>query len=458
MTRAPIFAAVFLLAIPASAGLFVGDPGGRETYVFLSDTPRSELLGASLRTTDTTLSFVAPELELRLLTGRRDGDRVELREWEGPGRPGASISGRIVRRRWTGGEYEAELRTRWRGRKADFVYETPTAAGDANHLSAAVIDRLHAAIRDARWDEAMHHAKLACVVNEQECVWIGALPDLASGRTPPVTQYAPWTPLLHERAGRWREALTSARVLCSRYSRMGCQFYADLATRPKVNAREVYHFTCRQKLVRCEAYWGANEIALIDALRSGDEPRVERLLRSGVNVNFGGEELLPTPLTAAVWSGSVPLVMRLLAAGADARRTDYSDTAWLSPLFYAINDDNEDLALLLLARGAPIHPKRDQWQGDENLLSEAARRGLRRVVHAMLEAGEPPDDWPFEIGTPLHIAADNGDVAMVKDLLAHGADPDRSYKTSRGSPIDHARARGRKQILRLLLAARKESS
>jgi len=323
-------------------------------------------------------------------------------------------------------------------------------------LSAPVMQRLHDAVRAARWNDAMFSAKLACALDDRECGWTRALPALQAARVPAAEAYEPWKSLVLERAGRWHDALKASRELCEQWSRIGCLFHADLATRPKVNAREVYRFTCHQRQVRCDGRWGASEIALIDAAWMRDEAGVERLLRGNVNVNAGGDDLLPTALQTAAMHGSLSIVKQLVERGADVRAAP--PTAWLSPLFYAIDERNEELALYLLSRGAPIHMKRDEQYGDENLLVEATGARMRRVVHAMLELGESPDWWGVPAGSALTIAVDNGDLAIARDLIAHGARPDYELKFSEGSPIDHARRTGQTQMLQLLLAARKGRS
>lgn len=68
-----------------------------------------------------------------------------------------------------------------------------------------------------------------------------------------------------------------------------------------------------------------------------------------------------------------------------------------------------------------------------------------------------PDTGMVPAGSPLSVAVDEGNLAAVTLLLAHGADPDLSSNDSGGSPLDHARAQGRTDVIHLLEeASRKE--
>lgn len=456
--RVAIAVAAFLaLASPARATFFIGDVGAEEVHLVLPEGATGQVTGASLRPAKHWA--LVPVHDLWLLTGTRSGNRVTLQEWDASNRQTAAIEARIVPRKYKGEWYEAELLGTWTtgGRTVNvaFGYESSrTPLAHANEVSASLLDRLHGHIRASRWSEAEFDARLACAVDAQECGWTRAIPALAAGRVPAAETHEPWKSLVLERAGRYREALDAARELCHRYSRIGCLFYADLAMRPKVDSREVYHFTCQKRLVRCADYWGANEIALIEAVMRADEAEVTRLLQTRVNVNAGGEGLLPTPLKVAAMRGSLPLATQLLNRGANVNPSGVTG-GHLTPLFYAIDSGNEELALVLIRNGADLHPKRYGWQRDEHLLWEAAFKGLGAVVHAMLEMGEPPDEWSVPAGSPLTVAVENRDLAMVKDLLAHGADPEHFSRNSHGTPIDHARRMGQKEMLRLLLAARR---
>lgn len=448
------FALLLALAMPAGATIFIGDVGADEVDVMLPDARQGEVVGVSLRRSKSQ-SFIPPPLDLRLITGTRNGDHVTLEEWDAPGHRTATVDARIKRYKYSGGWYEGRLRGTWtaggRAMEADFGNwsdsPTPFQYPDS---AAGIVDRLHDDVRAGRWEHATFDAKLLCVMHgSSECGWLLALPELADGRMPAPAPFEPWKPFALERAGRYHEALEAGAEECE-YSRMGCLFYTDLATLPKTRPREMFQLACRKMLIRCADAWGSDEIALIEAAWAGNDADVARLLRTRVNVYAGGGRL-PTAVQTGAMHGSLSIVKQLVARGADVNLPVDKDGGWLSPLFYAIDNGAEDLAIFLLDRGAQIHGERE-----ENLLWEAAFHRERKVVHKMLELGEKPDDTPVPAGSALTAAVKNRDLVTARDLVAHGADPDFRINHSGGSPVDYARRTKQEAMLRMLLAARRE--
>jgi ankyrin repeat protein len=173
-----------------------------------------------------------------------------------------------------------------------------------------------------------------------------------------------------------------------------------------------------------------------------------------------------TPLLYAARENCVVCVDVLLKSHADI---DLADPDGVSPLLLAIMNANWDLAKQLIGAGADVN----QWDifGEAPLLTAVdlrsrvdggrasidplnTTRGLA-IVNLLLERGADPNMQLFfkpanvrgagatftRGATPLIRAATNGDLEVVKILLAHGADA-TLYMADRQTPI-HAAIAGR---------------
>ncbi len=178
------------------------------------------------------------------------------------------------------------------------------------------------------------------------------------------------------------------------------------------------------------------------------------------NLDSGGF----TPLLYAARENCIACVDVLLAHGADI---DLPDPDGVSPLLLAIMNANWDLAKRLVEAGADV----DQWDiyGEAPLFTAVGLRarvdGGRAsidppnktrgidLVRLLLERGANPNMQltfrPAGVrgstntrgATPLIRAANDGDLEVVKLLLAHGADA-KLYMADRQTPI-HAVLAGR---------------
>jgi len=108
----------------------------------------------------------------------------------------------------------------------------------------------------------------------------------------------------------------------------------------------------------------------------------------------------PGPLLRAVQNGTLTLIEELINAGEDVNERNEDGK---SVLYLAVEIGSTDIAALLLNV-----PSLDVHAADKQGLS------------------------------PLHLAGENGDLAMVKLLLKHGADADRLDKNGQ-TAADHAR-------------------
>ncbi|MDB6056527.1 MAG: serine/threonine-protein phosphatase 6 regulatory ankyrin repeat subunit A-like isoform [Verrucomicrobiales bacterium] len=100
------------------------------------------------------------------------------------------------------------------------------------------------------------------------------------------------------------------------------------------------------------------------------------------------------------------------------------------------------LALALIVQGcvskSPLH--------------QAVAKGDKAKVATLLEQGAKIDSRDSRGCTPLFIAAENGDADSVKELLAHGANPNKGALLKHGNtPLHVAAQRGFDKVIELLL-------
>lgn len=150
------------------------------------------------------------------------------------------------------------------------------------------------------------------------------------------------------------------------------------------------------------------------AAMNGSAPMLRLLLDSGVDPNSanpGGE----TALMTAARTGKIDAVKLLLDRGAavDAKDSVHSQTA----LMWAVLENHPDVVDLLLAHGAGInaHTKVTLTKGDYVPARAAAASGAGIIRQRALPT-------PNGGMTPLLFAIRDGNVPMMRLLLAHSAD------------------------------------
>jgi ankyrin repeat protein len=169
------------------------------------------------------------------------------------------------------------------------------------------------------------------------------------------------------------------------------------------------------------------------AAQQGRADLVDLLLRHGANVDASDKRGV-TPLHNAVASPAVTAM--LLKHGADARaKTTDGKTA----IDWAMG--NPEVSELLLRQGAPLTMSSACRLGRSEFVAEAVRADPQAATRQCEEQSE---------GFPLLIAAEAGQVAVVRVLLDAGADVNAGDMYQK-SALHHAATGGSVPVARLLL-------
>jgi ankyrin repeat protein len=165
--------------------------------------------------------------------------------------------------------------------------------------------------------------------------------------------------------------------------------------------------------VGCRSY----DAALTEAIRRQEVGNVKRLLESGAQADVVPAGETHFPLEAAALAGDPDIVKMLLDHGAapDSFRGEQS------PLWLALENDHEAAAVALVDAGAsfngPIRRKMTPFYCA--VMLDFTELVSKMVAHgADLYALGPQ-------GSPLHEAAENGNLTLVQLLVANGADINR---------------------------------
>ncbi|MBF0408705.1 MAG: ankyrin repeat domain-containing protein [Candidatus Riflebacteria bacterium] len=147
---------------------------------------------------------------------------------------------------------------------------------------------------------------------------------------------------------------------------------------------------------------------------------VKLFFSKGVKVTDSLDTKGTTLLDKAIKNKDKSLMKFLLDQGVDPNRPGESGTL---PVTYAVQIDRQEMAGLLLSRGAVANATgTNQWEYGGAPLHFAKTASMVFLLIAHGANVNQPDDFGRR---PLHIAARSGEkgVALVKTLLQKGADP-----------------------------------
>ena len=166
---------------------------------------------------------------------------------------------------------------------------------------------------------------------------------------------------------------------------------------------------------------GSEDQRLISAIKSGDQPLVEKLLSKGADVNKR-DMLGNPPLLYAAKMGHTQIVDFLIAQGAEVNAV--AGRGW-TPLIYAAANGHSETVAALLYKEARLQAE----NGDGlSALTAAINNGHIDTVSQLLELGANVNQ-KSRLGIPNSVrplmrAAAKGDVAVMELLLSAGADRD----------------------------------
>jgi ankyrin repeat protein len=150
-------------------------------------------------------------------------------------------------------------------------------------------------------------------------------------------------------------------------------------------------------------------------------------------------------LIEAIKSGQRTTAIELISKKADINTPEADGS---TPLLWAANLNDEDLAARLLRAGAD--PKSRNKLGSTPL-AEAAFNSNTALIKSLLDAGADPNAAGPDGQTPLMLVARTANVAAAKLLLDKGAEPNATEAQKSQTPLMWAAASSQGAMVRLLL-------
>ena len=192
-----------------------------------------------------------------------------------------------------------------------------------------------------------------------------------------------------------------------------------------------------------------HETPLYLAVELNDLHLLELLLSKGADVNRLSEG--NTALSRAVELDLYRVVGYLIRSGADVNLPNVNGDI---PLYLAIKHGHDICAGILLDKSNEVYEDVN-WSTaiDETLLNIAIERQRTEIVRLMLKAGARANQLDYAENTPLHIAAETGNVDIAKMLLA-ATELDLNHRNLRGeTPLLIAGSKGHQPLVQLLVEA-----
>ncbi|NEO87210.1 MAG: ankyrin repeat domain-containing protein [Spirulina sp. SIO3F2] len=196
----------------------------------------------------------------------------------------------------------------------------------------------------------------------------------------------------------------------------------------------------------------SSESQFIDAVHSGDMPRIKALWAQGINVRKMTWQWGESPLECAIEQDNVAVVKTLLELGLDPYYGLFD-----LPLTLAITKGSVEIILAFIEAGMDVNRNVESEPGRWTPLMCAAHFGQLEIAKILIKNGADLDarieeDWNMTTRggwTALTYAACQGHIEIVKLLVGHGADVDVVTAEGR-TAFDYAIEQGNTAIFNYL--------
>ena len=173
------------------------------------------------------------------------------------------------------------------------------------------------------------------------------------------------------------------------------------------------------------------------------------LVERGLDINRGDADGY-TPLHSAARNGKLVSVHELLRLGGKVSMTKVAGK-YGTPLHQAVVGGHKEIVLVLLDEGCPIDVVDSIGR---NVLHAATRCGHVILIGLIVLYGLDVNRGDADGYTPLHLAAVNGKLEAVCELLRLGGKPSMTKVAGKyGTPLHQAALSGHKEVVLVLLDA-----
>jgi ankyrin repeat protein len=263
---------------------------------------------------------------------------------------------------------------------------------------------------------------------------------LAAGAKPDILNDAGWSPaMLAKRSDSGALRKLFGASTRDRSAPVGSQTLAEAARRG--DAKRMAELMATG--ARLDATDPAASVLVELAIKRDDAAVLESLLQAGAAAD-GSDREGRTPLQIAAENGCDACVAVLIERGADLTRADGKGQ---TPLIVAARQGQLDIVRRLLEAGAEARPTDRRGR---DALWWACRNGHTRVAVTLLEGVRDVRADAESVG-PLHTAAENNDVALVRQLVAVA--PLDAQSAAGSTPLMLAAHAGSTDVASVLIAA-----
>ena len=189
---------------------------------------------------------------------------------------------------------------------------------------------------------------------------------------------------------------------------------------------------------------------LYRALLKDDSPMARFLIESGIDINYGREDIGGNALFGSIVVGSLEITKLILEKGADINKKNRSG---YTPLDAAIFGGETEIAYFLMDKGAPLNlVDRDV----SNLLRAALSENMERITTRIIREHEVDFTNKNSLGeTFLHAAAEGGEADFIDLLIEKGLDPNTGDVYG-WTPLHIAASEGQRDIVSALISHKSE--